>query len=50
MQIGVEGLSKKEKKKLMNTDNSVMISGVRGGGRRGYGGINGDGRRLDLRW
>lgn len=36
----------------MNMDNSVMI--VRGGGvgegRGGYGGINGGGWRLDLKW
>ena len=45
-------MSKKEKqrKKLMNTDNSVMTAVVGGaeGGRGGYGGINGDGWRLDL--
>ena len=35
--LRVEGLNKK-KNELMNTDNSVVIAGGRGGGRRGYWG------------
>ena len=36
----------------MDTDKIVVITGRREmwGGRRGYRGINGDGRRLDLGW
>ena len=38
----VEGLNKK-RKKIMNTDNSVVIVGEGGGGRQ-YRGINGTGK------
>ena len=46
-----KGLSK-EKKTLIDTDNSMVITRGKGvtGGRKGYGGIKGDRRRLDLGW
>lgn len=45
------GLSKKEtkEKEFMDRDNSLVISGGRwvGGGRKGYGGINGDEKKIN---
>ena len=48
----VEGLSKKKKKSLTDTDSSMVITGGKGGSGEveGRGGINGDGRRLHLGW
>ena len=47
----VKGLSKKEKRKTHRHKSIVINKGKRIGGDRGsYGGINGDGRRLDLGW
>ena len=48
-----KGLSKGKKKELMDKDNSMVIVRGKGGGgeeREGKGGINADGRRLDLGW
>ena len=46
----VEGLRKKKRKKLLDTNNSMGIAGWRGLGRNGGGwrGISGDGRRPDM--
>ena len=45
----VKGLSKTGKKNLSRDYSMVMTRGKgRRGGKRGKGGINGDGRRLDL--
>ena len=42
---------KKNNNKITDTDNSMITRGKWGGrGLRGYGAINGDGRRLDLGW
>ena len=49
----VKGLSKKKKKPLIDTDNSVVITRGKGGWREveeSKEGINGDGRRLGLGW
>ena len=49
----MEGCTEKVKglrEKLTDTDNSTVITGVVGGIEGGKGGINGDGRRLDLGW
>ena len=48
----MKGLSQKqtnETKALIDTENSMVITREKGmeGGRRGYGGINGDGKRPD---
>ena len=46
----MKGLSKKQNPKLLDTDESMVItSGKRGGGgRSGQRGINGGGKRLDF--
>ena len=43
---------RKETEELMDTDNSMVIVWEKGLGEggKGYGGINGDGQRLDLGW
>ena len=48
----VKGLSKEKKERLMDTDNSLVITrgkGDYGRGRRGYGKTHGDGRRPRIR-
>ena len=49
---GVEHLSKKkkERERLMDTDNSVATAGCEGEVVEGMGGISGDGWRPDLGW
>ena len=51
--MGKKGLSKEKKKRLLETDNSMVVAR----GKEGLGkvkvskrGINADGRRLDLGW
>ena len=48
----LKGLIRKKKERLRDRDNSMVIDGGRGleGVEEGNGGINGDGRRLDLGW
>ena len=48
--LGSGGIEQKKREKTLVQDNSMVMSGEVKGGREGYGGVNGDGQRLDLGW